>query len=74
MCWLKKLNAFTGGNKNVYGFVSFKLFDKLIKELYNKDMTIDKAEAKQNEFAKNLNELRAYAAKGSKYIDLKKSF
>ena len=37
-------------------------------------MTIDKAEAKQNEFAKNLNELRAYAAKGSKYIDLKKSF
>ena len=43
-----------GFSKNVYGFVSFKIFEKLIKELYNEDMIIDKAEAKQNEFAENV--------------------
>ena len=46
--------SFTDFSKNFYGFVSFKIFVKLIKELYNEDMIIDKAEAKQNEFAENL--------------------
>ena len=36
-------------------------------------MTKDKAEINQNEFAKNLDKLRAYPARRSKYIDLKES-
>ena len=36
-------------------------------------MTIDEADVKQNEFAEQLDELRAYPARGSKYIDLKES-
>ena len=31
-------------------------------------MTIDKAEMKQNKFAEKIDELRAYGAKGSKYL------
>ena len=34
-------------------------------------MTIDKTEIKRNEFAKNLDKLTAYPARGSKYTDLK---
>ena len=36
-------------------------------------MAIDEAEIKQNKFAEKLDELRAYPAKRSKYIDLKGS-
>ena len=36
-------------------------------------MKIDEAELKQNKFAKRLDELIAYPAKGSKYIGLKES-
>ena len=34
---------------------------------------MDEEEIKQNEFAKKLDQLRAYPARGSKYIDLKES-
>ena len=34
-------------------------------------MTIDEAEVKQNKFAEKIDNLRAYPARGSKYIDLK---
>ena len=34
-------------------------------------MTIEEAEVKQNKFAEKLDELRAYPARGSKYVDLK---
>ena len=37
------------------------------------DLTLDKAETKQNEFAEMLDILRAYPARGPKYIDLKES-
>ena len=37
-------------------------------------MTIDKTEIKRNEFAKNLDKLTAYPARGSKYTDLKERF
>ena len=63
--------SFTGGNKKVYGLDSFKTFEQLIKDILNKNMTIDKAERKQNEFSEKLDGLRAYPATRSKYIDLK---
>ena len=65
--------SFTGGNKKVYSLHSFKTFEKLIKDIRNKNTTIDKAEIKQNKFAEELDELRAYPARGFKYIDLKDS-
>ena len=64
--------SFTGGLK-VYGLDSFKTFEKLIKDIRNKNMTIDEAEVKQNKFTEKLDELRAYPARGSRYIDLKES-
>ena len=36
-------------------------------------MAIDEAELKQSKFLKELKKLRAYPARGSKYIDLKES-
>ena len=54
-----------GGNKKDQ---FFKTLEKLIKDIHNKSMTIDKAEMKQNKFAEKIDELRAYGAKGSKYL------
>ena len=65
--------SFTSGNKKVYGRESFKTFEKFIKDIRNKNMTRDEAEVKQNKFAEKLDNLRAYPARGSKYIDLKES-
>ena len=47
------------------------MFEKLIRNLLNRNITIDKAEIKQNKFAEMLDILRAYPARGFKYIDLK---
>ena len=65
--------SFTGGNKKVYGLDSFKTFEKLIKDISSKDMTIDEAEIKQNKFAEKLDELRAYSARSFKCTNLKQS-
>ena len=65
--------SFTGGNKKVYSLHSFKTFEKLIKDIRNKNTTMDEAEIKQNKFAEKLDELRADPARGFKYIDLKES-
>ena len=65
--------SFTGSNNKVYGHDSFKTLDKLIKDIRNKNMAIDKAEIKQNKFAEKLDKLKAYPAKRSKYINLKES-
>ena len=65
--------SFVGGNKKVYGLDSFTTFEKLMKDIRNKNLTIDKAEIKQNKFAEKLDELRVYPARRSKYIDLKGS-
>ena len=43
-----------GGNKKVYGLDSFRTFEKLIKDIRNKNMTIDEAEVKQNIFGEKL--------------------
>ena len=64
---------FTEGNKKIYGFKNFRTLGKLIKSIYNRDMAIDEAEIKQNEFAGKIDELRAYSARVSKNIYLKES-
>ena len=38
---------------------NFKTFEKLIKDIRRKNITIDEAEVKQNKFAEELDELRA---------------
>ena len=43
--------SYTDGNKKSYGFKNCKTLKKLIKDLHNKNMTVYKAEIKQNEFA-----------------------
>ena len=65
---------FMGGNKKYYSFENFKTVKKLIKDIHSKKVTIDWAEIKQNEFFKKIDELRAYPARGPKYIDLRKMF
>ena len=51
--------SFTGGNKKVYGLGSFKTLEKLIKDIFRKNMAIDEAKIKQNKYAEKLDELRA---------------
>ena len=58
--------SFTGGNKKVYSIDSFKTFEKLIQDILNINMTVDKPERKQNKFSEKLHRLRAYTATGSK--------
>ena len=65
--------SFTGGNKKVYSIDNFMTLEKLIKDILSKNMTIDRVEIKQNRYAEKLDELRAYSARVSKYIDLKES-
>ena len=65
--------SFIGSNEKVYILDSFKTFEKLIKDIPYKNMTIDKAELKQNKIAEKIDDLRAYPARGSKCIDLKGS-
>ena len=62
-----------GGSKKLYGLKNFKTLEKLIKDIYNQDTTINEAEIKQNEFAEWLDELKVSQARRSKYIDLKES-
>ena len=52
---------------------NFKTFEKLIKDIRRKNITIDEAEVKQNKFAEELDELRAQPGRGSRYIDFKES-
>ena len=65
--------SFIGSNEKVYILDSFKTFERLIKDIPYKNMTIDKAELKQNKIAEKIDDLRAYPARGSKCIDLKGS-
>ena len=65
--------SFIGSNEKVYSLDSFKKFERLIKDIPYQNMTIDKAELKQNKIAEKIDDLRAYPARGSKCIDLKGS-
>ena len=51
--------SFVGGNKKLYGFKNFKVFQKLIKD-HNRNMKIDEAKTNQYELAVNVDKLRAY--------------
>ena len=62
--------SFTVGNNKVSSLDSFKTFETLIKDIRNKNTPIDKAETKKNKLAEKLDDLRAYMARGSKFIDL----
>ena len=53
----------TGGNKNKYDFSDYKTFKELYRNLYYRNMTIDEAERKQNEFDAVLGALSIYSAK-----------
>ena len=44
--------SLSGGGKKDYDFKNFKTLRNLIKDLYNRNMTIEKVERKQYEFAK----------------------
>ena len=65
--------SFAGGNKKSDSFHNFKTLEKFIMDIYNRNMTIDEAQIKQSKFAERLDKLRAYPARGSKYIDLTES-
>ena len=64
---------FTGGNNKVYPLDNFKTFEKLIKNICNKNMTINGAEMKQNKFTERLDELTVYPPRRSEFIYLKES-
>ena len=65
--------SFRGGNIKIYYFYKFETLEQLIKDLLNRNLTIDEAERKQNEFDEKLDILRFYPTRRSEYIDLKES-
>ena len=58
----------TGGNKNMYDFSDYKIFKELFKDLYYRNMTIDEAERKQDEFDAVSGALSEYSPRDKKYI------
>ena len=61
------------GNKVKYDFSDFKAFNKLFRDLYYKNMIINDAEMKQNEFSSKLDALNNYSPKAQKYLEAKNS-
>ena len=61
----------TGGNKNMYDFNDYKTFKELFRDLYYRNMIIDEAERKQNEFDGVLGALSVYSTKKKEYIEAK---
>ena len=61
----------TGGNKNTYDFSDYKTFKELFRDLYYRNMTIDEAEQKQDEFNAVPDTLSIYSAKKKEYIEAK---
>ena len=58
----------TGGNKNMYDFSDYKIFKELFKDLYYRNMTIDEAERKQDEFDALSGALSEYSPRDKKNI------
>ena len=61
----------TGGNKNTYDFSDYNTFKELFRELYHRNVTIDEAERKQDEFNAVLDALSVYSVKKKEYIEAK---
>ena len=55
----------------MYDFSDYKIFKELFRDLYNRNMTIDDAERKQNEFDGVLGALSEYSTKKKKYTEAK---
>ena len=67
---LKKLKI-SGGNKTTYDFSDYKTFKELFRDLYYRNMTINKAERKQEEFDGVIGVLSAYSTKREEYVEAK---
>ena len=60
-----------GGNMKDYDFSYYKTFKELFRDLYYRNITIDEAESKQDEFNAVLHLLKNYSPKHDKYVTLK---
>ena len=54
-----------------YDFSDYKTFKELFRDLYYRNITIDEAESKQDEFNAVLHVLKNYSPKHDKYVTLK---
>ena len=61
----------TGSNKTTYDLSDYKTFKELFRELYYRNVTIDEAERKQDEFNAVLDALSVYSIKKKEYIEAK---
>ena len=59
------------GNSLTYDFSDYKAFKELIRDIYYRDMAIEKAERKQKAFDVVLNALSEYSPRDHKYIEAK---
>ena len=62
----------TGGNNLTYNFSHYKTFKELFRDIYYRNMSINEAERRQNEFYGVLNVLRRYFLKNENYFKAKK--
>ena len=60
-----------GGNNVDYDFSDCRTFKELFRDLYYRNITIDNAESKQEEFNIELSLLKRYSPKHDKYVTLK---
>ena len=61
----------TGGNKNMYDFSDYKTFKEVFRDIYYRNMSINKAEQKQDEFDTVHGFLNEYSPRDQKYIEAK---
>ena len=66
----KKLEII-GGNNATYDFSDYKTFKALFRDIYYRNMPINEAERKQDEFKAVLNALSVYPPRGQKYTEAK---
>ena len=59
------------GNNITYDFSDYKTFKELFRDLYYRNMSIDEAERRQDEFDGVLGVLSTYSTKKKEYIEVK---
>ena len=67
----RKLKFRGGGDSITYDFSDHKAFKELLTDIYYRNMSINKAERKQDEFNTVLNVLSRYSPRNEKYIKAK---
>ena len=55
----------------MYDFSDYKTFKEFIRDIYQRDMSINEVERKQDEFNVVLNALSRYSSRDQKYIEAK---